>query len=209
MHRLIEGFYKGDLTKEQMLIKFLFDFQKEVRGERPNENVVQKYIRCGTEYLKSFTPLPYRMLDVEKRLYFTVGDNRFVGVLDYVGEKDGKLYIVDNKSRDLKPRSNRKTPTLKDVELDEMLRQLYLYSAAVKQEYGSFPAALCFNCFKSGVFIEEPFSEKAYEEAIRWAEKCIERIKDETDFSPMIDYFSCKYLCGVSDECCYVEGSDA
>lgn len=208
MHRLIEWFYKGELTKEQMLIKFLFDFQKEVRGDRPSESIVRKYISCGTEYLKRFSPLPYRMIDVERRLYFTVDQYQFVGVLDYVGEKDGKIFIVDNKSRDLKPRSGRKTPTQKDMELDDMLRQLYLYAAAIKESFGAYPAALCFNCFKSGVFIEEPFSETAFQKTVDWARRTIEAIQNETDFPPYPDYFVCRYLCGVRDECCYAEGSD-
>lgn len=126
-----------------------------------------------------------------------------MGYIDYLGEKDGELYVVDNKSRDLKPRSKRAKPTLKDAELDDMLRQLYIYSGAVKQEYGRFPKKLCFNCFKAGTFIEEPFSETAYQEAIDWAQKSIEEIKDADDFNPYVEYFGCRYICGVSDECCY------
>ena len=37
-----------------------------------------------------------------------------------MGEEDGYLVIVDNKSRDLKQRSKREKPTLKDKELDSM-----------------------------------------------------------------------------------------
>ena len=62
---------------------------------------------------------------------------------------------------------------------------------------------LCFNCFKAGTFIEEPFSETAYQEAIDWAQKSIEEIKDADDFNPYVEYFGCRYICGVSDECCY------
>ena len=113
------------------------------------------------------------------------------------------MYIVDNKSRDLKPRSKRSKPTLKDKELDEMLKQLYIYSEAVKQEYGKYPISLCFNCFKSGVFIEEPFVENTHKEVLNWYEGQIDKIKKSEDFYPSIDFFMCKYLCGVQDECCY------
>lgn len=205
MHKLIERFYKGELTKEEMQTKFLFDFSKEVQGIRPQESTVQKYIKAGLNYLKHFKPFPFEMVAVEEKVEFEIDGIPFVGYIDYHGIKDGEHYIVDNKSRDLKPRSNRKTPTVKDKELDEMLRQLYIYSAAIKQKYGKFPKALCFNCFKTGTFIEEPFKESAYNESIKWAKENISNIIKTNRFPPSIDFFSCCYICGVNDECCYWE----
>lgn len=205
IHKLIEQYYKGALTKDEMVTRFLMDFSKEVRGTRPQESTVTKYIQCGCEYLRSFQPFRFNMIDVEKRVEFNIDGTPFVGVIDYLGEEDGELVIVDNKSRDLKPRSKRAKPTLKDQELDSMLKQLYIYSAAVKQEYGKFPKLLCFNCFRTGTFIEEPFNEDAYNAAIEWAKKQVEDIKDADDFYPQIDYFSCNFICGVDKECEYYE----
>ena len=203
MHKLIELFYRGELTKDEMLIRFLSDFSKEVKGIRPKETTVQKYIESGCEYLKGFSKFPFNMIDVEKRIVFTIGEYKFIGFIDYLGEKDGNLYIVDNKSRDLKPRSNREKPTVKDRELDSMLKQLYIYSVAVEQEYGVLPKALCFNCFRTGVFIKEQFDIQKYEEAKQWALDSIERISQAEDFEPNIEFFSCFYICGVSDHCEY------
>lgn len=203
MHKLIENYYRGILSKDELLTEFLTGFSNNVKGERPKESTVQKYIRCGVDYLKGFQPFKYTMVDVEKRVDFEIDGLKFVGYIDYIGEKDGEYYIIDNKSRDLKPRSKRAKPTAKDRELDLMLRQLYIYSVAIKQEYGKFPKALCFNCFKSGVFIEEPFNEKAYNEAIEWVKKSVDDIKTADDFYPNRDFFSCHYICGVSDDCIY------
>lgn len=203
MHKLIEQYYKGELTKEEMQIKFLFDFSKEVQGARPHEGTVQKYIRLGNQYLKDFQPFPFTPVAIEKKVVFSLGGFPFVGFIDYLGERDDELYIIDNKSRDLKPRSKRSKPTQNDIELDDMLRQLYIYSGAVKQEYGRFPKALCFNCFKAGTFIEEQFSEERYQEAVDWAIKSIEEIQDEEDFNPFVEYFGCRFICGLTDECCY------
>lgn len=203
MHKLLEQYYKGELTKEEMQIKFLFDFSKEVQGLRPPEKTVKKYIDAGVNYLKQFRPFPYNVLGVEKEVRFEIDGIPFVGYIDFLGEKDGELYIVDNKSRDMKPRSCKKMPTVNDKELDEMLRQLYIYAAAVKQEYGKYPKSLCFNCFKSGVFIEEPFRMQAFDEALNWVKKNVEAIRDADDFYPNVEFFNCFYLCGVSDECLY------
>ena len=203
MHKLIENYYRGILSKDEMLTEFLTGFSKNVKGTRPQESTVQKYIRCGVEYLKGFQPFKYPMVEVEKRVEFEIEGLKFVGYIDYLGEENEEYYIIDNKSRDLKPRSNREKTTVKDKELDSMLKQLYIYSAAVKQEYGKFPKALCFNCFKSGVFIEEPFREEAYNEAISWVKRSVADIKSTDDFYPNREFFSCFYICGVSDDCVY------
>jgi RecB family exonuclease len=203
MHKLIEMYYRGQLTKEDMLTKYLTDFSKEVQGVRPSESITKNYIRCGAEYLRSFQPLNFEMVDVEKRVRFDIDGIPFIGYIDYLGLKDGKYYIVDNKSRNLQPRSKRAKPTVKDKELDSMLKQLYIYSAAIKQEYGVFPEALCFNCFRTGTFIEEPFNEEAYHSAIDWAKNMVEDIKNTDEFYPNREFFSCYYICGVSGDCCY------
>lgn len=206
IHRILEGFYKGELTKDEMLMTFLTDFSSEVKGDRPSAEIVGKYIQKGSEYLRGFEPFPYKMLEVEKRIDFELNGRRFVGFIDYLGEdSDGGLIIVDNKSRDLKPRSNRKKPTLKDAELDEMLKQLYVYSYGIQEEFGRAPKKLCFNCFKAGVFIEEDFNEVARDDAFRWAFKTIEEIEEEEDFDPSLDYFYCNFLCEVHDDCVYHE----
>ena len=61
IHKILERYYKGELTKDEMLTTFLLDFKKEVRGIRPKESTVQKYINAGCEYLKSFSPFPYKL----------------------------------------------------------------------------------------------------------------------------------------------------
>ena len=162
MHKLIELFLKGEITKDEAQKRFLYDFSTEVQGIRPSG-------------------------------------------IDYLGEKDGELYIVDNKSRDLKPRTKRSSPTANDKTLDEMLKQLYLYAIAVKEEYGKYPKSLCFNCFKSGVFVEEPFLESKLEETVKWATGTISDIIKTEDFYPYIEYFPCNFICGVNEECIYRE----
>ena len=204
-HKIIEQYYKGEIKQEEMLIKFLFGFKDNIKGKLPKESTLKKWIRGGSEYFKNFKPFPYKMISVEKKVNFNIAGNQFVGYIDYLGEKDGELYIVDNKSADLKPRSSGKNPTVKDKELDEKLRQLYIYAFAVKQEYGKLPKSLCFNCFRTNTFIEEPFNKRAYNEAIEWAVKSIEEIKDTEEFQPNMEFFVCSHICGLNHECCYWE----
>ena len=203
MHKLLELYYKGELTKEEMQMRFLSGFSKEVLGQRPPGSTVQKFIQQGIQYLREFEPFPYEPVAIEQKMSFKIGDFPFVGFIDYLGERDGELYIIDNKSKELKPRSKRKKPTQNDAELDEMLKQLYIYSAGVKQIYGKFPKSLCFNCFRANQFIEEPFNEETYNETVDWAVKSIEDIQSAEDFNPYVEFFSCKFICGYGNECCY------
>lgn len=203
IHELIEKYYKGEISKEGMAARFLIDFKNKVQGKRPKPEIVDSYIHAGLDYLRGFKPFPFNMLAVEKKVEFKIGGRPFIGFIDYVGEKDGEIYIIDNKSRKLKPRSNRKTPTVNDKDLDKMLRQMYIYSTAIKDEYGKFPKELCFNCFRNNQFIREPFSIDAYEEAVNWATESIDAIRQSSEFPPQIEFMQCMYLCGLNDECCY------
>lgn len=206
MHKLLEKFYRGELTKAEMKMTFLTGFSEEVQGLRPSQNTVENYIRKGLDYIENFEPFKYEMVEVEKKIYFEIDGIKFVAIIDYIGKDDeGNLVIIDHKSRELKQRSNRKKPTKNDAEIDEMLTQLYVYATALKSEYGVFPKKLCFNCFKNGVFIEEDFHEEKQKEVVDWLLKRIEEIKstDSDDFYPNVEFFGCCYICGFSDDCCY------
>lgn len=205
VHEILEKFYKGEIKKEDMLTEFLVRYPKDVQGIRPPEKVVQGYLKGGLEYLKSFEPLPFKCLGVEMELEFELRGHKFIGLVDFLGEKDGELYIVDHKSKKLYPRSRRKTPTKNDKEIDAMVKQLYLYAYGIKEKYGKFPKALCFNCFRTKSLIVEPFDINKYNEVIDEICKEIDRIIFIDDFYPRGDYFFCKYLCSVKDECEYAE----
>lgn len=205
MHELIEQYYRGELDKKDLLVAFSVRFSSMQCGGLPVSSTIQKYTQDAISYLSEFRPFPYEMVAVEKKVKFQIDGKPFIGFIDFLGKQGEDFIIVDNKSRALKLRSARQKPTLKDQELDEMLRQLYLYAAAVEQEYGKFPTKLCFNCFRTGTFIEEPFVKSKYDEAVAWAAQNIENLKEITDFYPQPDFFSCRYICGVAHECCYCD----
>lgn len=203
MHKLIELYYTEHKSSQELCDMYLQRFQTEVSDRAPNAKVFGNYFRSGLQYLKHIQPLPYNVMAVEKRVDFNLSGVPFVGIIDLLGERDGEIYIVDNKSRTLKPRSKRVKPTKTDCELDDYLRQLYLYAVAVEQEYGRVPKFLCFNCFRVPAIIKEPFAERAYSEAQQWLLDKIEVIAKETDFHPDVEYFKCTYLCEMNEFCDY------
>lgn len=205
MHKLIELYHKGEKTPRQLVDMYLQDFKTEVVGRAPNRKVFSSYFTGGLQYLKTLQPFPYDVVGVEKKVDFVVNGIPFVGYIDFLGRKDDDLYVVDNKSRILKPRSSRAKPTKADEELDAYLRQLYIYSAAVEEEYGKTPRSLCFNCFRDKLFIIEPFKEQAYAESKEWLAKSIGNIREESDFKPSVEFFKCTHLCEMQDMCEYYE----
>ena len=203
IHKLLADFYTGKLQKDELMTKFLIDFSKEVKGTRPSPEIVSSYIEKGRNFFASFTPFPFKTLLVEHDAIFDFYGVPFRGIVDYVGELDGKIYLVDHKSRDLKPRSKRKKPTQMDKELDTRLTQLYIYSELIRQMFGRFPDYLCFDCFKVNLFIQEPFVDSAFEDAKKWVFDIIKDILDEKMFPPDPEFFKCRYLCDCFADCEY------
>ncbi len=205
MHKLIELYLRGFLKKEDLPSAYLTGFKREVRGRAPSRHIFKSYFEQGYEYMNKLN-FPYASpLGVEQKVDFLMGGKPFTGVVDCVAIDDGKLVILDNKSRTLKPRSNRKKPTASDRELDSYLRQLYLYSIPVEQIYHTYPVRLEFNCFRAGRLISEPFRADELEKAKKWALDSIDTIVGCEDWQPKIDYWKCKNICGMSGQCCYFQ----
>lgn len=206
MHKLFEKYFKNELSSEDLSSEFMCNFTDEVEGERPQESTVEKYINSSVDFLDDFNGFGLQTIAVEKPVEFHIGKYKMQGYIDYVGrDDDGNLYIVDHKSRELKPRSNRKKPTQKDVELDEVFRQLYLYSASIFEESGEWPAFLCINSYRSGAFIKEQFCREKFDEICESVEREIDAIMEDSDFYPRAEYYKCRYLCGFHNTCEYYD----
>ena len=201
MHSILEKYYRGKLRRSEMSSEFLIRFSDEVKGLRPSAKVVESYISAALKYFQSFEELDLKILGVEQQVFFEVNGIRMTGIIDLIGEKDGNIIIVDHKSHELKQRSGRAKPTIKDKELDEYLKQLYLYSTAIKDQYGKFPSELWFNCYRQGVIVKEPFDGNKYNKAVQWATETYEKICEDEDFEANYDYFYCRWICDHNFRC--------
>ena len=203
MHLIIQKYLTGELRKDELAVYYLTHFYEDVAGEAPSYTVFSNYFRQGLSYLREIEVPKGKIIGVEKKINFSLSKNDFIGYIDLITECNGDLFLIDNKSRALKPRSKRAKPTKTDAELDEYLKQLYLYSVFMEGEYGILPKALIFNCFRTHDLIIEPFNINAYEKAKKWAVNTIDKISKEEDWMPDIDYFKCRYLCDLRDNCDY------
>lgn len=206
MHEVLQKYFDNELRREQLSSYFTANFSRKVKALPPSRKLYTTYFAQGRQYLKNLSFPERKVLSVEKRAIFSFAGHTFTGFIDLLSEDaDGKLYITDHKSRALQPYSGRNKPTKSDKELDSYLRQLYVYSAAVYQEYGRFPDYLEFNCFRNGNFIRVPFSEKTFHECEAWAADLIDRITANDDWWPCCDFWFCKHLCDVSADCEYMD----
>ena len=216
IHDLLDGVYSAFLSKEEALRLYLIGFPTRVAPGAPSAKVFSRYFADGLRYMSAPPALPISDPDTEQTERFSVGGYPFTARIDVSGTlPDGGVGLLDHKSRILKPRSGRKKPMASDAELDEYLRQLYLYSIPVRERYGEQPRRLFFNCFRGlrdrdgeptgEHIIDEPFREAAFKEAETWAVNSIKTIRETEDFRPNVDFFRCKYLCGVHDRCEYYQ----
>lgn len=205
VHHILELYLNGLLPKEELPSFYLTRFTRKVGGEAPSPKIYKSFFNAGLNYLRTIDFCDPQPDAVEWKAEFKLGDYSFVGIIDVVSNKDGSLAIIDHKSHQLKPRSGRAKPTVSDKELDEYLRQLYLYAIPVFEKYGRFPDKLIFNCFRTGGLIEEPFSEEKFYEVCAWAKDLIEQITKCEYWVANPDFFKCKYLCDCHNDCEYYE----
>ncbi len=201
MHELIASYLKGEYTKEELQSKFVKDYSM-VSETRGLPSLITTYFDAGLSYLKNMEFPKGNILEVEGSHNFNIGDIKMTGIIDLVLENEnGELMVVDHKSSEMKPRSKRKKPTKTDELLDKKLKQLYIYAIPVEEKYGKLPDKLCFNCFRKGGFIEEPFVQETFEETKQWVKDKVDEIAKTTSFYPETDYFFCRYLCDRHDYC--------
>ncbi len=211
MHKVLEMWYKGELGNDQadLIGTYVKLFPKYMDNHYIPKDMKAKYFLTGMNYFKGndvFAPPPASIVGVEKRLNFNLDEYKFVGVIDLVFRNpDGTLSIMDHKSHNLRPRSNRVSPTKYDEDLDEYLKQLFLYAYAVENETGERVSRLMFNCFKNRLIIDEPCDAEGQKQAIEWATTTIHHIENCLEFEATPDFFYCKNLCDSRIDCEYNE----
>lgn len=206
MHDILAKFYNRELSKEELPIYYLTYFKLNVTAKAPSQKIFQSYFSSGLDFLKSIEEIKLDNSEVEKEISFEIDDKKFIGYVDLMGNNtEEDLWIVDHKSRALKPYSNRQVKTVSDKELDEYYKQLYLYAEGVRRATGRLPEHLVFDCFRKKYLIKEQFHLEKFEETKLWASNLIKEISNNTDWSPNYDWFKCKYLCDLNKECEYFQ----
>ena len=202
-HELIADFYGEQKAIPEILVKFTTQYDTKVLGKAQNEAAGSIFKQQLLSYVLNMRQPKGKITDIERKFMFNIGPYKFTAIADMIEERDSKLLLIDHKSHRLKPFTKRAVPTKSDLELSDYLKQLYLYSFPVNEAYGRLPDVLAFNCYRFGEVVEVDFDNIKYAEAIDWILNKIEEIRKSSQWEPCLDYFTCKYLCGMGDKCEY------
>lgn len=208
IHKILEKYGKGELSLFELNSYYGEHFNEDVPHNAPPNKFVdirQSYYDKGMDYLDNIDLdlEKYEVLGVEKEIKFQINDRDFVGYIDLLvrDKKTDEIIIIDHKSASIKILKSGKISKSDQQHFLDFKRQLYLYSIPVIKEYGSV-SKLKWNMFKDQKWIEVPWIQEEYDEAIQWAKDTLELIEKEKEWRPNPDYYYCHYLCGQRNHAC-------
>lgn len=197
-HSILEKFYKGEYDIFDLVTAYRDGYNVSVVEDFPPNRYVdlsESYYNAGLKYFSEFNGLDnIEVLEVEKRILTNFEGFDFVGVIDLVYRdlSNGNIVILDHKSKKGFKNKN---------EIDQYIRQLYLYSKYIKDTFYLNPSELKFNLIRGGEIISRPYSEEEYQEAVSWFVNTIKKIYQDVDFECKPNDFFCHHLCGVRNHC--------
>lgn len=209
IHKILEKYTKGELSLFELNQYYEEHFNECIPHDAPPNKYVdirQSYFDKGIEYLNNIDLYleEYEILGVEKEVNFKINDKDFIGYIDLlVRDKSTKeITIIDHKSASIKILKNGSISKSDQQHFLEFKRQLYLYSIPIIEEYGSV-SKLKWNMFKDQKWIEIPWKQEEYDEAIQWAKNTLDLIEKEVLWLPNNEsYYYCNYLCGQRNNAC-------
>lgn len=211
VHEVLELVTKGEISIYDAPIVYLDKFNNIVNTVK--KSIMDKTFDSCIEYLSTLDENVldgYEIVGSEIKVNFKVGKYNFVGYIDLLlKDCNGDLIIVDHKSSEpfLKKNGEPYAGTKKMYE--GYVRQLYLYSIAVKQIYGKYPVKLVFNHFKAnGKRTVVEWTEDGCAEAKKWAIDTIRKIYKDKRFDAITKTGFCYRLCEYRYDCVYTWEDD-
>lgn len=202
VHQVHELVFSGFVKRDEAADYYVENFGDFVSGSIP-QDIFKSYYRGAYDYFRHMPVFPGDVIGIEKEFNFDIKGNPFHGFADLIMQEDSGIVLYDHKAKSLKPYSGRKKPTKTDIELDEYSRQLYVYAEAIKQWFGEYPSKLVFNCYRSQTQIKQDFCMDKLNATLDWCDEMIQKIRNYDKWNPDIDFFKCRYLCGLNDRCDY------
>lgn len=195
VHELLARTYLGELYEFELADEFEEHYAEAVTERFPFPNMAKAYYETSLEYLRTFEiDDNYEVVGVEKKVNCVIGGYKFIGYIDLLlrDKADGRLIIVDHKSKS----------AFKKGEKEEYIKQLYLYSYAVYEEYGEYPKELWFNLYRAQKIVKSEFKEGDYCATLDWFRVAVDTILKEQEWECKPDTWFCSRLCGY-EQCPY------
>jgi len=210
MHSILEQYYKDELPVFCLADEWRDRYEDEVTVAPPPfpKGFGEKNFDAAIEYLDNFSGLEegWEVISVEKKFVIKIGGYNVSGIADLVigNSENGDVVIIDHKT---------KSAASMKKEYQLYRKQLYLYAIWFKEEYGKYPAKLCFNMVKDKSVIEEDFDPAMVEETKQWFIDNIKAIEEcdmledwttcitDKEYADAKEAYFCKWICGVNPSC--------
>ena len=208
IHKILEKYEKAELSLFELNQYYEDHFNDAIPHDAPPNKYIdirQSYFDKGMDYLDNIDLdfSQYEILGVEKKVEFELFGKKFIGFIDLLvrDKNNGEIEIIDHKSASIKILKNGNISKSDQQHFLDFKRQAYLYSIPIIKEYGKV-SKLKWNMFKDRRWIEIPWKQEEYDEAIHWVKKTLELIEKETEWAPNPDVYYCRYLCGQRNNAC-------
>lgn len=209
VHEILAMIFEGKLLEDDASQYFIDHYDENVFYE-VRQNTMNKTFEACVDYLSQvdFSWLKdYDILGVELNTELKIGKYKFTGFIDLLikNKKTGEITIIDHKSS-ASPLSKKTGQVLKNSQKNFEIykKQMYLYSNAINELYGSMPKWIIWNHFKAGgEFVKIEFKQNEYENTMKWFNDTVKNIEKENDFSATPDFFYCTNLCDFRNSCEY------
>lgn len=209
IHDITAKIISGEIDIDNSIEFFIDNYENNVVYKAKQSTVESKY-NASIDYLAAFDIdllKNYDVLGVEKEVHFELEGYKFIGFIDLLlkDKTSGEILLIDHKSlghflkNDGKPLKNQLQ------HFSAYKKQMYLYSKAIYDEYGVFPAKIIWNHLFERTITKISFNENDYKKSLKWAIDTIHKIYSDKEFKAMPTYMLCKVLCGYRNSCAYAK----
>ena len=188
VHQILAMIFNGELTPEEATQYYIDNYEDNVLY-RTRQSIMDKTFEACANYFSDveFNWLNnYDILGVELETKVNVGGYHFIGFIDLLlrDKNDGKIVVVDHKSSEYPFKRNGEIKNKLSDKFESYKKQMYLYSHAVKEQFGEFPKELRWNHFKDkGRIATIPFNQT-------------------------LSFFYCTQICNFRNSCEYCKSED-
>ena len=202
-HSILEQYFNLILTEEELLPYYIEYFDDFITRTPWNSKSVDKLYDYGFAYFSNINYKPERMdiLGVELKYNINIGGYNTMGYIDLVYKEGDDIVVCDHKSCECPIGKNGQPKKSSLEKFESFKKQLYLYSAYIKSQYGKFPKYLEWNFFRAGKRYRIEFNPTEFDKSILWANDIITEIYNTDVFVPNPTYFYCNNLCDFRNVC--------
>lgn len=210
-HEIIADALNGKISAEDAAPEYAERYENI--NSFVSENIMNSTFDKCYSYFDNLKPLDekYEILGVEKRLFFNVGEYKFMGIADLIlrDKETNKVILVDHKSGGHMLKANGEPLKNMSDSFASYSRQMYLYCKGINDVMGLKVDTIVWNHFKDdGRLTVIPFSQESYEETLRYVLDVIDRASKDEEFAPRRSYMRCKSLCAYRGSCEYLTEED-